>query len=341
LRVRVQSTRPYDVVVEPTLAGLRGAVPRLDEAVLVSDTTVGPLWSERLQQGVGAALRELRIPAGPEHKTLASWERVVDGLLRAGVDRGTPVIAFGGGGVGDIAGFAAATTLRGLPLVQVPTTLLAMVDASVGGKTAVDHPLGRNLIGAFHQPVHVHAALETLSTLPARELRSGLAEVVKTGLVGAPELLDDLERDPAPSLALVARCVAVKAAIVAADEHDRGARAVLNAGHTVGHALEAAAGPDLLHGEAVAIGLVAEARWAVAEGVCEDVDLPDRVAALLRASGLPTEVGDVDEERVLAAMGVDKKGRGDMLSIPLPVRAGRYVTVDVPRSRAGTLLGRS
>ena len=334
----------YQVVVAPDHVGLShalqgafgGPVPR---AVLVTDANVGPRWAEAVKHALpGMALTEVQLPAGEAHKTLDTWSWLVTRLLEAGVDRHTPVLALGGGVVGDVAGFAAACTMRGVPFVQLPTTLLAMVDASVGGKTGVNHPHGKNLVGAFHQPRLVWAALSTLSTLPEQEHTSGLGEVLKTALVGAPELLDTLGGPGLDLAGTVARCVGVKARIVAEDEREAGVRVVLNAGHTVGHALETALGHGgIPHGHAVAIGLVEEARFAVAQGVCEESGLPDRIADVAARLGLPVTLPDVDDDALLAAVRFDKKGAADTLQVPLPVRRGVYTRVPVPWTQVAGL----
>ncbi|MBX2799111.1 MAG: 3-dehydroquinate synthase [Myxococcales bacterium] len=345
------ATDPYDVVVsDQGYAGLQeallAAVPGArDGAVLVTDDTVGPLWAGAVRTALGdVPLTEVSLPAGEVHKTSATWLRLVDELLAHGVRRTTPVIALGGGVVGDVAGFAAACTLRGLPFVTLPTTLLAMVDASVGGKTAVNHPTGKNLLGAFHQPSLVWAALDTLGTLADVEVRSGLGEVVKTAAIGDASLLEDLGRsgrglsgldDP---MEVVARCVAVKARVVAEDAREAGVRMLLNAGHTVGHALETALGHGVLpHGCAVAVGLVAEARYALARGVCEDGAFPEMLRDVLDRVGALTSFDEVDESRLLRALQADKKGAASSISVPLPVRAGVYTVVPVSRDHAPLL----
>jgi len=342
-RVRVQVGVGYDAVAAPGFAGLQGALRRAGvgtRSVVVTDDRVGPLWAGRVEASLpGHALDWVTIPAGAQHKTLDTWRTVVDSLLALRVDRNTSVLALGGGVVGDLAGFAASACLRGLPVVQLPTTLLAMVDASIGGKVGVDHRRGRNLVGAFHQPALVWAALDTLETLPPAERRAGFGEVVKTALLADAVLLARLEAGPVPVRDVVARCVAAKASLVSRDAHERGDRALLNAGHTVGHALESAVGPGALrHGEAVGLGLVREARWAVTHGVCTDPALPDRIAGVLGSLGLPTVLPEVDLERFHAALAVDKKGQGDRLRIPLPTRAGDYAIHSIPRAQLATLL---
>ena len=242
-------------------------------------------------------------------------------------------MALGGGVVGDVTGFAAATLLRGLPVVQVPTTLLAQVDAAIGGKTAVDHPVGKNLIGAFHQPRLVLADVGTLATLPRRELLAGLAEVVKYGVIGDAALFAALERDPDAVLTgdperlvpVVAACVRQKAAVVAVDEREeRGERAVLNFGHTVGHALEAVTSYGrFLHGEAVAIGMVAAARVSAGLGLCEQTTV-DRIAAVLGRLGLPVAVpADVPVATLASAMRADKKSADGRIRFVAVEQVGR------------------
>jgi shikimate kinase/3-dehydroquinate synthase len=339
----VLGDRSYDVVLARGLAGLgaavRGVFPRVRRVALVVDATVDGFWGDVAAAALGGlATTRLQLPAGEEHKTVATWSALVDGLLAAGLDRRTPVVALGGGVTGDIAGFAAASVLRGLPLVQVPTTLLAMVDSSVGGKTAVNHPVGKNLVGAFHQPSLVYAALDTLRTLPPRELRAGLAEVVKTAVLGDADLLARLEADaerlaagdPDALAPVIARCVAIKGDVVARDEREADVRAILNYGHTVGHGLENALGYGvLLHGEAVAVGMSCETRWAVRTGHCADAALPARIEALLTKLGLPTSVSGVPRDAALIAMRADKKADGYTVRVPVPAAVGRMVLVDV------------
>lgn len=256
-------------------------------------------------------------PAGEPSKTRDTWATLSDQLLSAGYGRDTAIIALGGGVVGDLAGFVAATYLRGVPFVQVPTTLLAMVDASIGGKTGVDTPAGKNLIGAFHPPAAVIADPLVLSTLPERDYTSGMAEVIKHGLVadaGYLAWLDTnadaiLTRDPVTLTDLVHRSVRIKASIAGADERESGPRAVLNAGHTVAHALEVASGYRLTHGEAVSIGLIAEAHLSVHLGLA-DATLPQTIATILARFHLPTRLSEaLCVSAVKTAMSADKKTR--------------------------------
>jgi 3-dehydroquinate synthase len=272
----------------------------------------------------------LTFPAGERSKTRETWSRLTDELLRLGFGRDSGVVALGGGVAGDLGGFVAATYMRGVPCVQVPTTLLAMVDASVGGKTGVDTAEGKNLIGAFHPPVAVLADPLVLGTLPEQEYRAGLAEAVKHGLIADPDYFAWIEasvdllaaRDPATLEHLVRRSVEIKAEVVGEDERDGGRRAVLNAGHTVAHALERATDFRLPHGEAVGLGLVAEAALATGLGLATP-EPGARVAALLERLGLPTRMREpVGEDRILAAMASDKKNRGGGIRFALPRAVG-------------------
>jgi 3-dehydroquinate synthase len=250
--------------------------------------------------------------------------------VAAGLDRQSAVIAVGGGVIGDMAGFAAATYLRGVPFVQVPTSLLAMVDASVGGKTGVDLPQGKNLVGAFKQPVAVLMDMATLSTLPSDEFRAGLAEVVKHGVIGAPRLFTQLEEEgPVNLLQLVADAVRVKVRIVELDPYERNVRAHLNLGHTFGHAIEQVSQYSVRHGEAVAVGMVAAANMAVELGRC-DTALAERIYTLLDRLGLPVSVSGYSVEAIRAAMAQDKKRSGKKLRFIIPQALGDVVMIDDP-----------
>ena len=289
---------------------------------LVTNPTVGALYADTVIRSAAAAGFEpvrIDVPDGEEHKNLASLARIYDGLVDAALERNSPLLALGGGVVGDLAGFAAATYLRGIPYLQLPTTLLAQVDSSVGGKTGIDHPRGKNLIGAFYQPRAVLIDLATLRTLPRRQLLAGFAEVVKYGAILDAELFAFLEQELAQVLALdsavlqhvVRRCCELKAQVVERDERESGERAVLNFGHTIGHALESVTGyTRFLHGEAVAIGMVAEARVSAALGLCRP-EVVERLRALLERAGLPVErPADIDSEKLAGAIELDKKVRG-------------------------------
>jgi 3-dehydroquinate synthase len=270
------------------------------------------------------------VPEGEQHKTLATVAGLYTQFLAAGLDRSGLVLALGGGVIGDTAGFAAATYLRGVPFVQLPTSLLAMVDASVGGKTGVDLPQGKNLVGAFKQPLAVIMDTATLATLPSDEFRAGLAEIVKHGVIGAPRLFVQLEQEgPVSLLQLVADAVRVKIEVVEEDPFEQGRRAALNLGHTFGHALELVSEYTLRHGEAVAIGMAAAAHMAAELGRC-DAALVERIKHLLGRLGLPTNAPGYDVDAVLAAMGHDKKRAGKRLRFVIPQALGDVVVIDYP-----------
>ncbi len=279
----------------------------------------------------GVARFDLR--AGEACKSLAEVERTVEWLAAQGFDRRAAVIGIGGGATSDHAGFAAAVYLRGIAFATVPTTLLAMVDASVGGKTGVDLAAGKNLVGAFHQPRAVVADLGFLETLPARERAAGLAEVVKCGFIADPTILELVERsgaDLGPELVrdLIARAVRVKAEVVAEDETESGRRAILNFGHTVGHALEAASGYELLHGEAVALGMIAALELGASLGVGPR-SLADRARALLERLALPTDLARRLEPAVWPRLAVDKKRRGGAIRFVFVPEPGQTVLRDI------------
>ena len=310
----------FDGLAEVWLA--RGLSRR---CIIISDDNVAPRWADDLKRELGSGDIEATLvvmPHGEASKTVETWQGVLHELLSFGIDRQTPVVALGGGVVGDVAGFAAATALRGVPFVQVPTTVLAMVDSSVGGKTGVNAPYGKNLIGAFHQPSLVWAGIETLSTLDDRERRAGLGEVVKAALLGASDvvrMLDGTEDWLAPSVLkrAVLASAALKADIVAEDEREAGRRVVLNLGHTIAHGLEVALGYGILrHGEAVGLGLLAETRWAHREGLLRDDALVERLFRWLRGVGLPVTPPRFDPRDVLSAMKLDKKASHGRVKVP-------------------------
>ena len=339
-------SRSYDVEIGRGL--LADAGTRIEaalghrRAVVVADAALEATpHLDTLRRGLDAPV--LTVPPGEGSKSLAGFAALIEDILALRPDRKTAVVAVGGGVVGDLAGFAAATVLRGLPYVQVPTTLLAQVDSAVGGKTGINSRHGKNLVGAFHQPALVLADLATLDTLPARERRAGYAEVVKYGLLGDADFFEWLEANGARALAgdapalahAVATSVRAKAAIVAADEEERsGTRALLNLGHTFAHAYEALTGmgADLLHGEAVAIGLVDAFRLSARLGLCDARD-PDRVGAHLAAVGLPTRraaVAELAPAAIVEAMRGDKKVEDGRLTFILVRGIGRaFVHRDV------------
>ena len=324
-RISVETAVPYDVLVGPgVLEDVSGSVATDRTCAVLSDETVAPLYRARL--GRLASFPLCAVPSGEGSKSLAQLERVLDFLVEAGLDRRSLLIVLGGGVVGDLGGLAASLFMRGIDVVHCPTTLLAQVDSSVGGKTAVNLRGGKNLAGTFHQPSHVFADTTTLATLPDEEFRSGLGEVLKSALIGDAELLDVLEghalelwRREAELLGdVVARCVRVKAAIVGRDEKESGERRALNLGHTFAHAIERAAGYGKIpHGVAVAAGLVLALEGSTQAGVLEESDLPRRVRRISRYLGLFPDLAALREhyhlaltpDELLAGMRHDKKGR--------------------------------
>jgi 3-dehydroquinate synthase len=270
------------------------------------------------------------VPEGEQHKTLATISNIYDQLLAAGLDRRNPLVALGGGVIGDMTGFAAATYLRGVPFVQIPTSLLAMVDASVGGKTGVDLPQGKNLVGAFKQPHLVIIDADVLESLPAAEFRSGLAEVIKHGIIGNPDLFVQLEEHgPTSMVHLLADAVRVKVVVVEEDPFEQGRRALLNLGHTFGHAIELISNFEVRHGEGVALGLVASSNMAVELGRCAP-ELAARIRNVVDRVGLPTQWSGIDPEAVHAAMFFDKKRSGKTVRFIIPQALGDVVMIDDP-----------
>jgi 3-dehydroquinate synthase len=311
----------YNIVIEPGLLARLGTDAEKyhlkGRVAVVTNTTIAPLYGEALQRALpDAAL--VTIPDGERFKTLETVRQLYDDFVRLGLDRSSTVIALGGGVVGDTAGFAAATYMRGLRLVQIPTTLLAMVDSSAGGKVGVDLPQGKNLVGAFKQPEVVLIDPEVLKTLPTRERRCGLAEAIKHGLIADEDLLDKIaalpqslngQTDAVAYARLVRQAVQVKINLVEEDPYEQSVRAFLNLGHTFAHAIEQVSGYAWLHGEAVGVGLVAAARLSQRLGLC-DAALVARVEGAVSAAGLPLHIGDMDIEAIYAAMATDKKWRG-------------------------------
>lgn len=349
--------RSYDIHIGPSLLARLPSLLPVDMAgrgaYVVTDEHVGPLYAGILETSLTRAnarcVETLTLPAGEATKNFDMLERVTGWALEKGLDRKSVVFALGGGVIGDLGGFAAAILMRGVPYVQIPTTLLAQVDSAVGGKTAIDTPHGKNLVGAFHQPVCVVADTDTLASLPMRELRAGYAEVVKYGLLGDAVFFESLERDlslfaardPAVLTRFVETSARAKAAIVAADEREEGARALLNLGHTFGHALERAAGMGesgdiLLHGEAVSIGMVLAFDLSVRLGLCPQKDAA-RVQAHLTEAGLPTRICDISPKPfagpadLIAMMRTDKKAEGGSLVFILARGIGKaFVDRTVP-----------
>jgi 3-dehydroquinate synthase len=310
------------------------------QVMIVTNETVAPLYLESLRAAlIGYQVGEVILPDGEQYKTMEVWNRIFDALLLARFGRDCTLIALGGGVVGDMAGFAAACYQRGVAFIQVPTTLLAQVDSSVGGKTGINHPAGKNMIGAFHQPRAVIADTSTLATLPRRELSAGLAEVLKYGLIRDAVFLDWLETHMAELLArdadalayIIRRSCEIKADIVAADEHEAGQRALLNLGHTFGHAIETATGyGNWLHGEAVAVGICMAADLSARLGWLAEADVV-RIRRLATSAGLPVAApADLSAERFLELMAVDKKVQGGQLRLVLLQHPGdALVTGDI------------
>jgi 3-dehydroquinate synthase len=329
--------RSYSILIGSGLLGDPAsfeAVPPASTAVIVTNTTVAPLYVASLLQAIAPRFRDVRVielPDGEAHKDWPTLNLIFDALLTQGSDRKTVLFALGGGVVGDMTGFAAASYMRGVPFVQVPTTLLAQVDSSVGGKTAINHPLGKNMIGAFHQPRLVVCDLETLQTLPSRELSAGLAEIIKYGPIHDMAFFGWIEsnvealmaRDPAALAHAVKRSCEIKALVVGQDEREGGLRAILNFGHTFGHAIESGLGyGEWLHGEAVGCGMVMAARLSQRLGGI-DTTFVQRLTSLIERAGLPIVAPRLGAERYLELMRVDKKSEGGEI---------RFVVIDRPGS---------
>jgi shikimate kinase/3-dehydroquinate synthase len=363
LPVRLTSAT-YEVVIGDGLLARAGALlaPVIPQkrAVVITDTTVEALHGKTLLDGLaltGIQTSVLAVPPGEQSKSMASFTGLMDRLLDQGPERRTTVIALGGGVVGDLAGFAAATALRGLPFVQIPTTLLSQVDSSVGGKTGINTVRGKNLVGAFHQPRMVIADTATLGTLPPREKRAGYAEIVKAGLIGDAAFYDWCEangsavvgEDRDAQAEAVLRACAFKAAVVGTDEREErpnDGRALLNLGHTFGHALEAELGyGTILHGEAVAVGLGLAFRLSARLGLCDPADA-DRVMAHVAAVGLPSDLGMLNRrfsaEKLMAHMRRDKKMRDGKLHFVLVRGIGEaFTSSDVPAEAVEAVLRES
>ncbi len=344
----------YDILIGPDLIadpGTWAGLPRSTHAVVITNTTVSPLYAN----AVVAALRAhyastsvLELPDGEAYKTSATLDLIFDHLLQRHSDRRTVLFALGGGVVGDVAGFAAACYMRGVPFVQVPTTLLAQVDSSVGGKTAINHPRGKNMIGAFYQPQRVVCDLSTLQTLPDRELSAGLAEVIKYGPIADATFLqwieDHLEsllrRDLQALAHAVQRSCEIKADVVGQDERESGLRAILNFGHTFGHAIEAGLGyGEWLHGEAVGCGMLMAAELSVELGMMPRAFV-DRMERLLQRARLPTVGPALGTSRYLDLMRVDKKAVGGEIQFVLIEALGKAVVRSAPDEVVAAVIGR-
>ena len=327
--------RSYDILIGPGLLSDNrhfDGLPKAATAVIVTNETVAPLYAQRLKDRIASRYAQVRVIAlkdGEAYKDWASLNLIFDDLLGAACDRKTVLFALGGGVVGDITGFAAACYMRGVPFVQVPTTLLAQVDSSVGGKTAINHPLGKNMVGAFYQPLRVLADLDTLDTLPERELAAGLAEVIKYGPIADDTFLGWLEqnldalwaRDKGALAYAVKRSCEIKAWVVGQDERESGLRAILNFGHTFGHAIEAGLGyGEWLHGEGVGCGMVMAADLSVRLGLIDQA-YADRLTRLIERAKLPVHGPALGADRYIELMRVDKKSEAGEI---------RFVVIDAP-----------
>ena len=336
--IHVSASKKYDVLIGRDLlkdAGelILGVLPKVRSVMLVSDSNVSPLYGDTVKAALeakGLSVHSFVFPAGEESKTLATYSSILAALAGARLTRTDAVVALGGGVTGDLSGFAAATYQRGMGFVQIPTTLLAMVDSSVGGKTAVDLPEGKNLVGAFYQPDIVICDTDTLATLPFEIFRDGCAEVIKYGILGNRDFYEELKATPIKDQAehVIATSVAMKRDIVQQDEYDLGLRRLLNLGHTFGHAAEKCSEFGVSHGSAVAIGIAMAARAACSFGYLT-AESRDDIIATLRAYDLPTEtVFGVDE--LFAAALSDKKMTGSTMNLVVPKEIGVCVSLKVP-----------
>jgi 3-dehydroquinate synthase len=351
--VRIElGQRSYGILIG---SGLIDAVsswkglPKAAQIAIVSDSKVAPLYAGRLASALRAQYPKslvIELPAGEKYKDWSAVSSIVDSLLRSGCDRQTLLFALGGGVVGDVAGFAAACYMRGIAYVQVPTTLLAQVDSSVGGKTAINHPLGKNMIGAFHQPLRVVADIDTLRTLPRREIAAGLAEVIKYAPIADASFLDWIETNLPALLALdsavlqfaVMRSCEIKAAVVASDERESGLRAILNFGHTFGHAIETGVGHgEWLHGEAVGCGMVMAADLSARLGLIDQA-YALRLKRVIEAAGLPVRAPALGSQRYLDLMRVDKKAESGEMRFVVIESPGRASVRAVPEQLVTAVL---
>jgi 3-dehydroquinate synthase len=334
--------RSYDIELG---AGLDQAGARLKglglgrKIALVTNPLIKKLHGQRIVDSLKSAgflVMSVEVPDGEQYKNLDWANAIYTALLTNSFDRKSALVAFGGGVIGDLTGFAAATFMRGVPFVQVPTTLLAMVDSSVGGKTGVNHPMGKNMIGAFYQPKKVLMDLGVLETLPREEFLSGMAEVIKYGVIFDAEFFGYLDKnrdkilslDPEALVHIIKRSCEIKAEVVSKDEREGGLRAILNFGHTVGHAIETAENYTMRHGEAVAIGMVYASRLAHKTGLC-DASVPERVEKLIASYGLPTSISTLGRRpsvvELMDTMQIDKKAEGGKMKLVLPKKIGEVV----------------
>ena len=335
--VSVDASTHYDVYIGPgiltDLVRWVHELKHVQRICLVSDSNVFPLYGSRIRgllEAGGSLITDLVFPSGEENKNADTYLAVLTHLSKHQFTRSDLIIALGGGVVGDLAGFAAATYLRGIRYVQIPTTLLAAVDSSVGGKTAIDLPAGKNLVGAFHQPSLVLCDTDLLDTLPEDIFRDGCAEVIKYAILYDPELFAHLEQYGLSfdRVSVITKCIRLKRDAVVTDEFDNGIRKKLNLGHTVGHALERSSGYTFSHGKAVSVGIAAISRSAVRMGLCAQEDC-DRIASLLTKFGLPT-LTSISPDVLLCAALSDKKRHGETIDLIIPKRIGDCEVLPVP-----------
>ncbi|MEK6689781.1 MAG: 3-dehydroquinate synthase [Nitrospirota bacterium] len=310
---------------------------------IITNPTISNLYGKVVDEGLKRSGFEpiiITIPDGEEYKTLLWISHLYDELLTYRLDRRSAIIALGGGVIGDMAGFVAATYMRGIPYIQVPTTLLAQVDSSVGGKTGVNHILGKNMIGSFYQPGLVWIDIKTLETLPDRELRAGISEVIKYGMIADIEFFEYLEKkieniislDEPPLIHIIKRSCEIKAEVVSKDEREEGLRSTLNFGHTIGHAIETLTNyTTYKHGEAVALGMLYEAKIANRMGLCNK-DILEKLKVLILRAGLPTKLPDISADKIIEAMQIDKKVREEKIRIVLPEEIGRVSLREIDNS---------
>ena len=343
--ITVSASRTYDIRIGHGLLTTLGEAVRglgkVEKVFLVSDTQVYPLYggaAEASLKAAGYSVSSFVFPAGEESKNGETFLKLLNALAQAGLSRSDLLVALGGGVVGDLAGFAAACYLRGIRFIQIPTTLLAAVDSSVGGKTAIDLPAGKNLAGAFYQPSLVLCDLDALDTLPEDIFRDGCAEVIIYGVLYDPELFSQLEASglDVDREAVIARCVALKRDVVMEDEKDTGSRMKLNLGHTFGHAVEAHSRFTLSHGKSVAIGLAIIARASASMGICSEADAA-RIVSVLKAFGLPVQT-QYTAEALLPYLLSDKKRSGGTVNLILPEAIGRCVVSPTPVSQLQSIL---
>ena len=342
-KVTVNASKKYDILIGSGLLCMAGEMIKQVAggscAAIISDSNVAPLHMEKVKktlEGAGYRVETYVFEAGESNKNIDTFEEILNFFADSKLDRTDVVAALGGGVTGDMAGFAASVYLRGIHLVQLPTTVLAAVDSSVGGKTAINLPAGKNLAGAFYQPELVICDTDTFATLPDREYKSGFAEIIKYAVIAQPKLLDMINSSDVSIDEIIELCVKIKRDIVEADEFEKGQRQLLNFGHTIGHAVEKASDFELLHGEAVAIGMVMMAKAAVKKGICIDKCLEDIIKAC-ETVGLPVSA-DYSHEVLMNMICSDKKVRGNTINVILPEHAGKCNIENITIEEMSSLL---